>query len=133
MALVFVGALLVVIGVFLPWAEYTATLQGLGSVAQSVTGFDMNEGIISTVIAVAEIILGFIAAKAVQPKVVGSLIIIASAAVIVITGNLVISGGQNTMTPIIEVGLSLQPGVYLTLIGGVILLIGGLMTTFKSE
>ncbi len=137
MKLVFIATILVVIGVFLPWAE--GSISGPNSQSffgnQSATGYEMNEGLISAAAAILGSILGFLGAgKVISRSVIGSLILITSIAIITITGNLIMNpGGGSLFDGSFHVYVSLLPGVSITLAGGVIMLLGGLALFSKSE
>ena len=136
MGLVFGGIIVIVVGIFLPWLSETIT-SGIITGSSTATGYDLNEGLISGGITIISAILSSLGSKEVIPqRSAGFLIIVASIAIIVISGSLILDpGGGVTRTGLmdIETSVSLRPGVFITAIGGIILLLGGLKTSFPSD
>jgi len=140
MAAIFIGIILVVIGVFMPWANETITMgvgpMSTGNISKSVTGYELNQGLIGAGIAVVSAILGFLSGRVISRRVVGFLIIVASIAIIVICGNLILSPSSSNFSNGDIHAMShvkLKMGLYITVIGGIVLLIGGLIAAFRSD
>jgi hypothetical protein len=139
MFIVAVGALLVVIGVFLPWADVAIESSGLGLAgAASVSGIDVSAGQMNVILAIGNGLLGYLAARNDARRAgIGFLVVLASAAILTMTVAFAVDpvGGELTVNPFdgadfeeLEIGASadLRSGVFVTAAGGALLLIGGL-------
>jgi hypothetical protein len=140
-ALVVVGSVLVVIGVFLPWVEAGVeaggSFPGFSVPRQSANGLQFTQGLVNIALAIAQGVLGLLGAGKVIPlRLVAFLIILASIAVILTTGTTITSAGSQTFgfgAASITASSSLQPGIFITAAGGIVLLIGGIVALLSPE
>lgn len=136
MALVFVGTIITVIGVFLPWLHATVS-SALVSTGGTVTGYDLNQGLIGGGIAILSAILGFLGSvDFISNRIIGFLIIIASIVIVIVSGSLILDPGSGSIrvgSMSVQTNVSLQIGIFVTAVGGIILLIGGVVAFFRED
>jgi len=137
MPLIFIGTIIVVIGIFLPWLSGYVSGPMLSSGVQTVTGYELNQGLIGAGIALLSGVLGLLGSGKVMPRrFVGFMIVIASIVIVMVSGSLIIEpgGGIVSAGPLnIRTSVSPEPGVFVTVIGGIVLFIGSLIVAFKSK
>lgn len=134
MFIVALGALLVVVGVSLPWADVNVIVQPGGfEVSGSVSGIDIAAGKMNIILAIGNGALGFLTVRSgIRRGFVGFLVILASVAILTMTLAFADNpaGGELNASPLQEFGLNasfdLQIGLLVTIVGGALLLIGGL-------
>lgn len=147
MIALWLGILLVAVGIFLPWVEVHSALGG-----GSVTGWDLNQGLVTIGAGIAQVILGAVAAGTkINRKLIGGATLIASIVIIVIAVNGIMdiedarsqarsffgtdmgrlfSGMFGAgARPQYEIGI----GIILTLVGGVLTALGGLIFLIKRH
>jgi len=139
--LIWLGAACILVGVLLPWVTSQIQMEGLGTQRGRVTGLDLNQGHISIAVGVFSAVLGFVAARRTIPaKVVALAIIITGIVVVGITLD-VIDGISTTELglpgfggrTVLSVRQKPQPGVFVTLLGGSLLSLGGLIALIRTR
>ena len=129
MKIVFAGSLISVVGVLLPWLSQSVT--GTLSLASgTVTGFELNQGAIGAGIAITGAILGYMGNKKhISKNIIGCLLIIISVAIFVAAFSVVNDLGARTVsagTLTATIRSSAEFGVFVTLIGSIIIFAGAL-------
>jgi len=129
-ALIWVGAAMVVLGVFLPWVSVSSPM---GSASK--TGFEINQGIISIGVGLLGALLGFVSsrrnesAKTFAALTILSALVVGAMAISVLMEVARQSGGPNLPDQFRNLGLHIRAnaeiGVFLSLVGGIVLLLGG--------
>ena len=139
--LIWLGAACILVGVLLPWVTSQIQMEGLGTQRGRVTGLDLNQGHLSIAVGVFSAVLGFVAARRTIPaKVVALAIIITGIIVVGITLD-VIDGISTTELglpgfggrTVLSVRQNPQPGVFVTLLGGSLLSLGGLIALIRTR
>jgi len=131
------NAALVLVGVLLPWVTArTHVLAGNSLVSTvSYTGLDFNQGHFS----IAASIIGAIAALVANKKPLSlkwlSLLILSAGVVIIgVTLNAIGGGiGSDIITQALRVNHNLEVGVFITLLGGCLLFLGGLASLLRKK
>ena len=139
--LIWLGAACILVGVLLPWVTSQIQMEGLGTQRGRVTGLDLNQGLLSIAVGVFSAVLGFVAARRTIPaKVVALAIIITGIIVVGITLD-VIDGISTTELglpgfggrTVLSVRQNPQLGVFVTLLGGSLLSLGGLIALIRTR
>jgi hypothetical protein len=139
--LIWLGAACILVGVLLPWVSSQIQMEGIGTQSSRVNGLDLNQGLISIAVSVFSAVLGFAAARTTIPaKVVALAIIITGIVVVGITLD-VIDGISNSDLglpgfggrPVLSVRQNPQAGVFVTLAGGSLLSLGGLIALIRTR
>lgn len=136
--LIWLGAACILVGVLLPWVTSQIQMEGLGTQRGRVTGLDLNQGLLSISVGVFSAVLGFVAARRTIPaKVVALAIIITGIVVVGITLDVIdgistreLGFGGRT---VLSVQQNPQPGVFVTLLGGSLLSLGGLIALIRTR
>jgi hypothetical protein len=125
MVLILIAAVLIVVGVFLPWVS--ATVSGpMGQMnAGSKTGFELHQGVISVAVAVFSAILGATAGRGIPRKAVALLTILSSVAIMTLAFNLM-SEPMSQQFGVFTGHAALGSGIFISVAGGVLLLVGGI-------
>lgn len=140
-ALVLLGAILVVVGVFLPWIRESSSFG-----VATANGIELNEGVISVGLGIANILLGFIAAdRSLSAKAAAFAIFLTGIAVVGVTGNWIqkveqqrisVRAGQDLSAQLgqaVNYHVRTEPGVFVTLGGGGALTLGGLVAMMRAR
>ncbi len=136
MKIVFVGSLTSVIGVLLPWLSGKVT-GALNTGIQTETGFDLNQGIIGAGIAIIGAILGYLGSqKHISKNIMGPILIIISVAIFVVAFSVVNDPGTQTIgagSLTATVRYHAEFGVFITLIGSIIIFAGALKMMLQKS
>ncbi len=130
MAFIISGVVFCIVGLFIPWVSVSMTGTGMNVGARSLTGFELNQGLIGAGAGLVGGLLGVLGARGtIPPKLAGAVaaiaglvLVVVSAAVIFDSGSTSVTSGPFRMTS----RVSPMPGVFICAIGGVLLLIGGI-------
>lgn len=130
--LIWLGAGAILIGALLPWVAVRIESEMLSTGTQTLNGLQLNQGLLSLGVGILGAILSFVAAGRSIPAKVSSLaiavigIVVIGAAVDVI-GSV---GSTSLQLPgqgaVATTSSSTQPGVFVTLLGGALLFLGGI-------
>lgn len=139
--LIWLGAVCILVGVLLPWASARIQIESLGTQSRSVTGLDLTQGLLSIAVGVFSGLLGFAASRRTIPaKVVALAIIITGIVVVGVTLDVI--NGVNTSDlglrgfggrTLMGVQQSAEPGVFITLLGGGLLSLGGFIALIRTR
>jgi hypothetical protein len=135
MILTMIGAVIVVFGVFLPWTSGTVSGVFNGG-SGTASGIKSTEGIISIGLAILNGVFGLLGkGKVIPNRVVGFLIILASAAILGVVLNTIRGLGRSDIgvgTMRVTATVSPEPGLFITAGGAVLLLVGGIILAARS-
>ena len=129
MKIVFAGSLISVVGVLLPWLSGQVS-GSLNMGSQTVTGFELNQGLIGAGIAIIGAIFGYLGSKKnMSSNVIGCILIIIRVAIFVVAFSAIndlaaqtVGAGPLTAT----IRYRAEPGVFVTLIGSIIIFAGAI-------
>lgn len=134
---IWLGAACVLVGVLLPWVS--AQMQTpFGTQYGRATGLELNQGLLSISVGVFSAVLGFVAARRTIPARLVALSIIITG-IVVIGVTLDVIDGISTSDlgfrgmKIISVRQNPEPGVFIALIGGGFLALGGLIALIRTR
>lgn len=141
MAFVYVGAIAVIVGLFMPWVSESATGSMIdGTIRGAANGYQLNQGLIGAGVALVGAVLGFLGSRETIPRrTVGFLVAFAGLVIVVVSGALVVDppSGASFALPAARANLrlvtSLEIGVWISLVGGILLLVGGMLAVRRSE
>lgn len=139
--LIWLGAACILVGVLLPWVTSQIQMEGFGTQRGSATGLDLTQGLLSIAVGVFSAVLGFVAARRTIPaKAVALAIIVIGIVVVGVTLDVI--GGVSTSDlglpgfggrTVMSVRQSPEPGVFVTLLGGGLLSLGGLIALIRTR
>ncbi len=137
MKIIFTGALVSVVGILLPWLSGRVT-GSLNIGSQSVTGFELNQGLIGAGIAIIGAVLSYLGSqKQISKKIMGCILIVLSVAIFVVAFSVVNDLGPRTVSAgSLSATVRYRPqfGIFVTLAGSIIIFAGALkMLLSKSE
>jgi hypothetical protein len=136
--LIWIGAACILVGILLPWASARVELPGAHIQRRTVSGLELKQGLLSTAVGLASAVLGFLAARRTIPASVVALFIIVIGVVVVGVTLDVINGlGSNDFGffggPTVRIRSNPEPGVFITLLGGGLLSLGGIVALFRTR
>ncbi|MEM8762377.1 MAG: hypothetical protein AAGD88_01100 [Bacteroidota bacterium] len=138
--LIWIGAAIILIGVLLPWVAVRVNIAGSGVHNTTATGLDLSQGLLSIAAGIIGGILGIANNKSFTNKWLPVLILVAGIVVVGFTFD-VINGvsrsdlgyGYSRGPNRISVRQNPEIGVFITLIGGFLLIGGSLVSVFKKK
>ncbi len=121
-----VGLILVLISLVMPWADTSVTIAGILRTDQQIRGIQVAHGWIATALSLIATVIGF---SSDSEKSGGVANVAAGVLVVVITASAILSDGGGVFGssgPItIEANATMRAGVYVALVGGIIMTLGG--------
>lgn len=139
--LIWLGAACILIGALLPWVTVRMEVAGLGPRSSSATGLDLNQGLLSIAVSLFSGLVAFVTARrSIQAKVVAIAIIVTGIVVIGVTLDVIDGISTSDMglrgfggRTLMSVRQTPKPGVFVTLIGGALLSVGGLIALIRAR